>query len=144
MGKLGVGYRRLWTSAALSNLADGVVKVALPLVAIDFTRSPVLIAGLTFAFTLPWLVFALPAGALVDRMDRRSVMLGANVVRAALLAVLVAAVALHLGSIWALYVIAVGVGVAETLYDTASQSILPQIVHRDQLSKANGDRKSVV
>jgi MFS family permease len=136
--KLGPAYWRLWTSAALSNLADGVVKVALPLVAIDFTRSPALVAGLTFAFTLPWLVFALPAGALVDRLDRRSVMLGANVVRAALLALLVVAVASHLGSIWVLYVIAVGVGVAETLYDTASQSILPQIVARDALSKANG------
>jgi hypothetical protein len=42
----------MWTSAALSNLADGVLKVALPLAAIGFTRSPVLIAGLTFAFTL--------------------------------------------------------------------------------------------
>jgi len=135
---LGTAYWRLWISAGLSNLADGVVKVALPLVAIGFTRSPVLIAGLTFAFGLPWLLFALPAGALVDRVDRRRVMLVANVVRAALLAVLVVAVALHLGSIWALYVVALSVGVAETLYDTASQSILPQIVSREFLSRANG------
>lgn len=136
--QLGAAYWRLWTSAGLSNLADGVVKIVLPLVAIDFTRSPALIAGLTFAFTLPWLLFALPAGALVDRMDRRTVMLGANVARAALLAVLVIAVAVHVGSIWALYVVALAVGTAETLYDTASQSILPQIVARDQLSRANG------
>ena len=135
---LGIAYWRLWISAGLSNLADGVVKVALPLVAIGFTRSPALIAGLSFAFGLPWLLFALPVGALVDRVDRRRVMVVANAVRATLLAVLVVAVALHLGSIWVLYVIALSVGVAETLYDTASQSILPQIVSREFLSRANG------
>ena len=135
---LGIAYWRLWTSAGLSNLADGIVKIALPLVAIHVTRSPVLIAGLTFVFTLPWLVFALPAGALVDRLDRRRVMLGANTVRATLLALLAIAVATHVASIWVLYVVAISVGVAETLYDTASQSILPQIVPREHLSRANG------
>jgi len=135
---LGIAYWRLWTSAGLSNLADGIVKIALPLVAIHVTRSPVLIAGLAFVFTLPWLVFALPAGALVDRLDRRRVMLGANTVRATLLALLAIAVAVHVASIWVLYVIAISVGVAETLYDTASQSILPQIVPREHLSRANG------
>lgn len=50
---LGTAYWRLWTSSGLSNLADGIFKVALPLVAIRFTRPPTLIAGLTFALTLP-------------------------------------------------------------------------------------------
>lgn len=135
---LGVAYWRLWTSSGLSNLADGIVKVALPLVAIRFTRSPTLIAGLTFALTLPWLLFALQAGALADRLDRRRAMLGANTVRASLLAVLVVAVVADLGSIWALYVVALCIGVAETIYDTSAQSILPQVVRRDQLSRANG------
>ncbi|MFC7613985.1 hypothetical protein ACFQV2_10880 [Actinokineospora soli] len=57
---LGTAYWRLWTSSALSNLADGVLKVALPLVAVQTTRSPVLIAGIAVAFSLPWLVVALP------------------------------------------------------------------------------------
>jgi len=134
---LGSGFWRLWTSAGLSDLADGIVKVALPLVAIGFTRSPALIAGLAFAFTLPWLLFALPAGALADRLDRRRAMLGANLVRASLLTVLVVAVVLHAASIWALYVVALCVGTAETLYDTSAQSILPQLVGREQLSRAN-------
>lgn len=135
---LGAGYWRLWTSSGLSNLADGIFKVALPLVAIRFTRSPTLIAGLTFALTLPWLLFALQAGALADRFDRRRAMLGANAVRATLLAVLVLAVVFDLGSIWALYVVALCIGVTETIYDTSAQSILPQVVARDQLSRANG------
>src|SRR5215218_4359717 len=85
---LGAAFWRLWTSSALSNLADGIVKIALPLVALRFTDSPTLIAGLAFVLTLPWLLFALPAGALADRLDRRRSMAVANVVRAALLGVL--------------------------------------------------------
>ncbi|GIH80960.1 MFS transporter [Planobispora longispora] len=135
---LGAAFWRLWTSSALSNLADGIFKVALPLVAIRFTDSPALIAGLTFALTLPWLVFALPAGALADRLDRRRAMLGANVVRAVLLAVLTLAVVTGAGSIWVLYAVAVCAGVTETIYDTSAQSILPQVVPRDRLSRANG------
>jgi MFS family permease len=128
----------MWTSSGLSNLADGIFKVALPLVAVQFTRSPTLIAGLAFAVTLPWLLFALPAGALADRLDRRRAMVGANIVRASLLAVLVLAVLLGTGSIWFLYIVALCVGVTETIYDTSAQSILPQVVRRDQLSRANG------
>ena len=135
---LGASYWKLWTSSGLSNLADGVFKIALPLLAIQFTQSPTLIAGLSVAATLPWLLFALTAGALADRLDRRKLMLWANLSRALLPALLAAGILLELGSIWALYVVALMVGVAETLYDTSAQSILPQIVHRDQLSRANG------
>lgn len=126
-------FWRLWTSSALSNLADGVLKVSLPLVALDLTRSPVLIAGLTFAFTLPWLLFALPAGVVVDRVDRRLLMVGANLARAGLVAC-----ALLADSLWLLYAVAVGVGVAETLYDTAAQSVVPRLVARTELPRANG------
>jgi MFS family permease len=135
---LGASYWKLWTSSGLSNLADGVFKIALPLLAIQFTQSPTLVAGLTVAATLPWLLFALTAGALADRLDRRNLMLWANFSRAMLPALLVAVILLDFGSIWALYVVALMVGVAETLYDTSAQSIMPQVVHRDQLSRANG------
>ncbi|SDH30245.1 Predicted arabinose efflux permease, MFS family [Leifsonia sp. 98AMF] len=135
---LGARYWKLWTSAGLSNLADGVMKVALPLVAIRYTDSPAIIAGLTFAFTLPWLLFALTAGALADRLDRRRLMLVANAARALFLAFLTMATLTGIGSIWMLYAAAICIGVAETVYDTSSQSILPQLVPRDRLSRANG------
>ncbi|WP_236795397.1 MFS transporter [Amycolatopsis sp. GM8] len=131
-------YWRLWTSSASSNLADGVLKVALPLAALGLTRSPSLIAGLAFAFTVPWLLFALPAGVLADRYDRRKLMLAANLARAALLGVLVVAVTAGAGSIAFLYVVAFAVGTAETVHDTAAQSIVPQLVPRERLPKANG------
>jgi len=134
---LGTAYWRLWSSSSLSNLADGIVKIALGLVAIQFTRSPALIAGLAFVSSLPWLLFALHAGVLADRVDRRRAMLTANVFRAALLGALAVSIALGFGSIWLLYVVALGLGIAETIHDTAAQAILPQIVGRDRLTRAN-------
>ncbi|NJP33592.1 MFS transporter [Micromonospora thermarum] len=136
--RLGVNYWRLWSASAVSNLADGIVKIALPLVALGYTDSPALVAGVAAAFSLPWLLFALPAGALVDRLDRRRAMLAANTLRAALLGALALAVASDAGSVWLLYGVAFGIGVAETLYDTSDQSILPQVVPRELLPRANG------
>jgi MFS family permease len=134
---LGTAYWRLWSSSGVSNLADGVIKVALGLVAIQYTRSPALIAGLALVSSLPWLLFALHAGVLADRVDRRRAMLVADLIRATLLAALAAAVALGFGSIWLLYAAGLGLGLAETVRDTAAQSILPQLVRRDQLTQAN-------
>lgn len=136
--RLGARYWRLWSASTVSNLADGIIKIGLPLVAVAYTSSPVLVAGVAVAFSLPWLLFALPAGALVDRLDRRRVMLAANTLRAALAGALALAMALDAGSIWLLYVVAFSAGAAETLYDTSAQSILPQLVSRELLPRANG------
>ncbi len=135
---LGANFWKLLTSSGLSNLADGVFKLGMPLVAVRYTQEPVLIAGLSLVASLPWLLFALQAGALADRLDRRKIMLLANTARAVLLAAVAASVALGVESIWVLYAVALFVGTAETLYDTSAQSILPQIVGRTQLSRANG------
>jgi MFS family permease len=141
-GRLGLPFWRLWSASALSNLADGLVKIALPLVAVTVTDSPALVAGVALAVTLPWLLFALPAGALADRVDRRIAMRTANVTRAAAVAALAVAVVLGVESsgaaIWALYLVALLLGTAETVYDTCAQSILPQVVPRDRLPRANG------
>jgi MFS family permease len=141
-GPLGASFWKLWSASALSNLADGLVKIALPLVAVTLTDSPGLVAGVTLAVTLPWLLFALPVGALADRVDRRVAMVRADVVRAAAVAVLAVTAGFGLESsvaaIWALYAVAVLLGTAETVYDTCAQSMLPQVVPRDRLPRANG------
>jgi MFS family permease len=141
-GRLGLAFWQLWSASALSNLADGLVKIALPLIAVTLTDSPGLVAGVTLAVTLPWLVFALPAGALADRVDRRIAMVTANSIRATAVAVLAVTLVLGLESstaaIWALYLVALVLGTAETMYDTCAQSILPQVVPRDRLPRANG------
>jgi len=135
---LGSRFWRLALSSGTSNLADGIFKLALPLAAITFTRSPTLVAGLELARSLPWLLFALPVGAFADRMDRRRTMIIANLARTSLVAVLAVVLQTGSGSIALLYIVAIGTGIAEVFYDTSSQSLLPSLVEREQLGRANG------
>lgn len=130
--------RRLIAASGASNLADGAFAIALPLVALSVTRSPAAFAAVTVVGRLPWLLFALPAGALADRLDRRKTMISVNVARSALIGVLAMVVVSGQVELWMLYVLAFGLGAGETLFDTAAQSVLPSIVHPDQLDQANG------
>lgn len=135
---LGANYWKLWAASGMSNLGDGVGQAALPLLAATLTRDARLVAGLATSAVLPWLLFALISGALVDRLDRQRVMWTVNVVRAALVAVIAIAVTTDQASIWLLYVVAFCLGTAETLFDNAAQAMLPSVVAPDQLEKANG------
>jgi MFS family permease len=136
-GGLGSGFWRLWSAAAIANLADGIFWIAAPLLAISLTDSPALVAGVQIASRLPWLVFALVAGALADRLDRRRTMIIVDFARVALIAGLAVAAITGLASIWLLYLVAFALGILETLFDTAAQSILPSVVPRDRLAPAN-------
>lgn len=136
-GVLGAAFWRMYAATAASDLADGIGRTALPLAAAAYTRDPVAISGmLTFAF-LPWLLFALPSGALVDRVDRRHAMAAANGVRALATGCLAMLVLTHHGDIGALYAVAFVLGVAETVYDSAVRALLPHVVGRDRLDQAN-------
>ena len=137
-GGLGSNYWRLWASSAASNLADGIFWIAFPLFAIQLTDSPVLIAGVSVVGRLPWLVFVLFAGALADRLDRRRTMVAVTVLRAGVAAGLAIGIGAGAVDLPILYVTAFVLGVGETLFDTAAQSIMPSVVDRDQLSRANG------
>ena len=68
---LGRDFGKLWTAAAFSNLADGLGRMAVPLLATTLTQDPLLISVIAALAFLPWLVFGLPAGMIVDRFDRR-------------------------------------------------------------------------
>lgn len=136
--RLTSSYWRLWTAGTISNLGDGVDAAALPLLAASLTRDPRLVAGMGVAFSLPWLLFALPAGAIVDRLDRRRVMYRVNIVRAVLVAAIAVSVGTGTANIWLLYAIALAMGFCETLFDNAAQSIVPAIVDARLLEVANG------
>jgi MFS family permease len=137
-GDLGRNYWKLWGASAASNLADGVFWIAFPLLAVRLTDSPVLVAGIMAVGRLPWLVFVLFAGALADRLDRRRTMVSVAVVRALVAGGLAIGIAAGVVTLPMLYVTAFVLGVGETLFDTAAQSIMPNIVDRDRLSRANG------
>lgn len=130
--------RRLIAASGASNLADGAFSIALPLVALSVTRSPAAFAAVTLVGRLPWLLFALPAGALADRLDRRTTMISVNVTRSAVIGALAAIIGAGQAELWMLYVLAFALGTGETLFDTAAQSVLPSLVQPDQLDHANG------
>jgi MFS family permease len=134
--RLGANFHKALVASGFANLADGVLWVALPLLAVQLTRSPVLIAGVTVAARLPWLL-APVAGALADRLDRRQSMVRVNLVRTVLLGGLALAVVADLATLPLLYAVAVLLGFAETLFDTSAQSLLPAVVSRDDLTRAN-------
>jgi MFS family permease len=134
--KLGPNFHKALVASGFANLADGVLWVALPLLAVQLTRSPVLIAGVNLAARLPWLL-ALVAGALADRLDRRQTMVRVNLVRTVVLGGLALAVAADLATLAMLYAVALLLGLAETLFDTSAQSLLPALVSRDELTTAN-------
>jgi MFS family permease len=153
---LGGRYWRLWSASLVTNLGDGVGAIAFPWLASAVTRNPVLIAIITGARLLPWLVFTLPAGVLTDRLDRRRIMVVADVART-LLVVLIAAVVLAgrqglpapeqvaggadiptNGTVYGVLVVAVLLlGFAEVLRDNAAQTFLPAIVAPEGLERAN-------
>jgi MFS family permease len=137
-GGLGPNYWKLWGSSASSNLADGIFWIAFPLLAVRLTDSPALVAGITVVGRLPWLVFVLVAGALADRLDRRRTMVGIAVLRAVISGGLALGITAGVVGLPAMYVAAFVLGVGETLFDTAAQSIMPSLVDRDRLSQANG------
>ncbi|MFE1173822.1 MFS transporter [Streptomyces sp. NPDC058773] len=134
---LGRPFRWLWASTAASNAGDGITRTLLPLLVVAHHPDPAAVAGLTTVNMLPWLLFALPAGVLVDRVDRRRIVLGSNLVRAA--ALLGAALVLvdH-GPLALLYALAFLLGIAETLADTAAPAMLPRLVDERHLERANG------
>ena len=136
-GGLGAEFRKLWAASAASNLGDGVWLVAAPLLAATLTRDPALVAGLAFAQRLPWLLFPLLSGALADRLDRRRAMVAVAAFRAALVGTLGIAVLFGWASLPILYVIFFLIATGETLFDTSAAAVLPAVVPRERLPKAN-------
>jgi MFS family permease len=136
---LGPGYWRLWTASVVSNLGDGVSLVAYPWLAGTLTRDPVAIAAVALATRLPWLLVSLPAGAIVDRVDRARLMVAMNAARAVLTGGVAVAVLTGVMTLPLLWASALLLGIAEVLYDNAAQSILPRIVAADRLERANAN-----
>jgi MFS family permease len=124
----------------VSTLGDGMYLAALPLLAATLTRDPLAVSVVTVAGWLPWLLFALPAGALVDRLDRRRVMWSVDAGRALVVGALTVAVLAGWASIPLLAVAGFLVGAGQTLVENAAQAMVVAVVGRDpgRLERANG------
>lgn len=137
-GTLGAPFLLLFTASTASNLGDGVLLAAVPLLARQVSADPLVVSSVTVAATLPWLVFGLAAGAVVDRHDRRRSMIVADVVRAAVLAAFALLAASGSPTLVAIIALVFVLGAAETVFDTAAQAVLPSLVPSDRLERANG------
>jgi len=135
---LGRRFHAHLTSTGLANLGDGVVQTGAPLVALTLTRSPALIALLTAAAWLPWLVGGLMAGVVVDRRDRRLTRAAALGVRAAILGAAVVVVATGHLTMPFLVALSLVYGLTEVFADLAGGAIVPDLVPRTRLQAANG------
>lgn len=136
-------YWRLFGASGVSNLGDGVLLAALPLLAARATDSELSVGLVSAFFTLPWLVIGLPVGAVVDRVEPRRLMVTADLCRGALVAALALVAAVSSVEAWMLWLLALGLGIGEVVVDSASQAIVPMVVDNDQLERANGWRYSV-
>lgn len=153
---LGRSYWKLWLATAISNLGDGVSMVAYPWLASAVTRSPILIAAAGFASRLPWLIFTLHAGVLTDRFDRRKLIVGMDFLRGVLTVFVGGVVFLNKDTLpslndltsitdlktnWSLYITLVVTaflfGLAEVLRDNSAQTLMPSVVDKENLEKAN-------
>ncbi len=112
--------------------------IALPLLAAQITDRPSSIALVAMFFTIPWLLFSIPIGALIDRVDRRKVLVSADLYRGALVGGLALVAAFADVHLWMLWVLAFGLGVGEVFFDNGSQAILTSVVDDQQLERANG------
>lgn len=135
--RLPAAFQNLFVSNLATNLGDGVLRTAGPLLAVRLTTDPLLISFLSGLALLPWLFFAIPAGILVDRIDRRVALRIANGVRVFLAIALVVLYATGDLTIWWLYVAVFVDGACETIYDGAIRAMMPAIVTKEQLPTAN-------
>ncbi|MFH8406681.1 MFS transporter [Streptomyces sp. NPDC018019] len=130
-------FGRLWASTAVSALGDGVRLTALPLLALSLTTDPLLISLVTVANWLPLLLSPL-AGVWADLADRRSLLIGIDLLRAAAVLVLTLTVVTGAVGLPVVCAVAAVLGLGETVHIVASQSYLPMVVDTGRLAAANG------
>ena len=127
----------MWGASLITNLADGVLATAAPLLAVSLTSNPLLISALSAFVMLPWLIFAIPIGVIVDKFDRRHLIAGANGVRFLIAGLIALSISTHVITIYLLFLATFIIGLCEVIADTSSQALIPQILESQHYEKAN-------
>ena len=132
-------YRKLWTGQTISAFGSRITAVALPLAAVVVLHAtPVQMGVLAALAVLPHLLFGLPAGVWVDRLSRRAILVVADVGRAMVLGTIPVLGVLGLLRVEHLYAVAFLTGLMTTFFDTSATSLVPALVGRENLIRANG------
>ena len=135
--RLGVSFRWLLAATFINNAGDGVVVAAGPLLVASQTHDPFLVSLALLSEYLPALLFGVIGGVAADRFDRRRMVVVVNLIRAAVLAVLVATIVSGTVTIAVVLVTLFALGTAETFADSASSTLIPSLVARADLGLAN-------
>ncbi|MFC5827090.1 MFS transporter [Nonomuraea insulae] len=132
-------FPKLWAATSVSLLGNGISSAALPLLAATLSSDPLVVSSVIVVGRLPWLLFALPAGVMADRWDRKRAMWLADLVRAVLTAGLAVAVVTQVVSIPVLMLAGFLVAIADTVFDSANAAVLPKVVSgdADRIQQAN-------
>jgi MFS family permease len=131
-----VEFLRLWGGQTVSSVGSGITKLAAPLLVLALTDSPTIAGLVGGALTFPMIFLGLPAGALVDRWDRRKVMVVCDTVRCLAVATVPIAWALGLLNGWLLFGVALALGSAQSFYNICQVAAVPRVVTRRQISSA--------
>jgi MFS family permease len=135
--RLGQSFRWLLSSSVISNTGDGIALAAGPLLVASATHDPLLVAAAAFLLRLPWLLFGIVAGAYVDRLDRRLLVVAVDSFRAFVLAALTVTIVTGVVNITLVLIAMFVLGTAETFADIASSTLLPSAVGSADLGIAN-------
>jgi MFS family permease len=135
--KLGPAFNRLFSASVISNLSDGLLAVAAPLLAISLTKDPILISMLSAFVMLPWLLFAIPIGLIVDRSNKRLLITLTNSIRFIAAGLISLAITTDTITIYWLLLATFVIGTCEVATDTAAQSLIPVILDKKNFEKAN-------
>jgi MFS family permease len=136
--RLGGRFAKLWAASTMSALGSGLATIAAPLFVAAHTRSPLIVAATAGVAWLPWLLFALPGGVLVDRVDRRRLMVTIDWIRVVAMGLLATAMLAGRASIALLDVVLFVINSGEVVFRSASQAMIPSVVPRARLERANG------
>ncbi|HEX7836641.1 MAG TPA: MFS transporter [Kofleriaceae bacterium] len=131
-------FLRLWAAQAVSAFGSRITRTALPIIAVVTLHEPEAMIGLLAAMQLiPGVVLAMAAGGLVDRGRKRRILIAADLIRAALVASLPVAAALHALSITQVIAVGAGVGAASALFQITDVAYLPRLIGRRRLAEGN-------
>ncbi|WP_329200216.1 MULTISPECIES: MFS transporter [unclassified Streptomyces] len=132
------GFRFFFLSRTISGLGSAVTTVVLPVLTYQQTRSPLLVSLVAAAGTLPYLLFGLVAGVVADRVDRRRLMVAADILNAACLATIPAAAALGVLTGVQVIVVALLSSSLALFFDAGVYGFVPETVGKENLAQANG------
>jgi MFS family permease len=135
--RLGTGFRWLLASSWATNLGDGLMVAAGPLLVASQTHNPLLVAAAAMSSQLPWLLFGLFAGALADRLDRRLIVIVVDSLRTIVLGGLCLVIVTGRVDVVLVLIAMFALGTAEVFADATTGTLTPMLVDKPDLGIAN-------